>query len=204
MRIIMFSDASDKAIGVVPYVVVYDEDGCPISFHFYCSTNKTIAMDKQSAHERAMAKWIDKHGKEYQLAAPPINRLELGGAVLAMTLTLDICRAINTRPELFEFYTDSQNVLTMLKTNAAGYSEGDAVRRKVRHILGHSSPNNWNHVETAQNPADYVTKALKVERLLISSLWQYGPPMLMDKQRTAIEYPVEPMPVPDTVVMAVT
>lgn len=202
-KVMVFCDASTKAIGAVAYVVIYEE-GEPIASNFFCSTNKTISLDKQSAHERALTRWRDKHGKEYNLAAPPINRLELGGAVMAITLALDICRATKANLTEFQFFTDSRNVLTMLKTNAQGYTEGDAVRRKVKHILGHSDTQAWQHVDTKQNPADLASRGTTPAKLMASVLWKHGPPMLLGLDSPAIEYPVEPIQAPESVFMATT
>ena len=204
-RFALFSDASREAIGAVVYVILH-RDGKPFRSEILGGVSKTINKTRQYAHDKALAKWRDKHGKEYELAAPPINRLELGGAVMAVSLAVEVCKRLDANLEAFSCHTDSKNVLRMLATKAEGYSEADAVRRKVGHVLKHTALSVWFHVATEDNPADLVTKGMKPQELLHSDLWRHGSPNLLKdpypvEQTTPIE---DPLPLPSGVIVATT
>lgn len=125
---------------------------------------------------------------------------------MGVSLVVDVCQRLEANIEAFSCHTDSKNVLRMLASNAEGYSEADAVRRKVGHILKHTSLAVWHHVATEDNPADLVTKGMKPDELLHSKLWRHGAPQLVQDP-----YPIEPvkptedpLPLPPGLIMATT
>jgi hypothetical protein len=124
---------------------------------------------------------------------------------MAVSLALQVCRILDANIKAFEFHTDSKNVLRMVASKAKGYSEADAVRKKVNHILKHTEIPWWHHVPTLENPADLVTKGLPAEDLIKSDLWRHGAPGLLTdpKSLERLEPIDEPLPLPESLIVAV-
>ena len=47
-----------------------------------------------------------------------------------------------------------------------------------------SSPDQWRHVPTAVNPADYLTRGVEVEELVNLKIWWEGPEYLKQGEST--------------------
>ena len=65
-----------------------------------------------------------------------------------------------------------------------GYIQNDAKRFKVyvanrvQQIRDHSTPTQWHHVKTAENPADVASRGLNADDLVKNSDWTTGPAFL--------------------------
>ncbi|XP_041632255.1 uncharacterized protein [Drosophila kikkawai] len=106
-----------------------------------------------------------------------IPRTELSGAVLSVKLVKWLTRArwLNDLPIQTFYWTDATILLHWL--------HGDVNRRKMFvanrvFILDHSSPSQWRHVSTSENPADCATRGLPPSELKDFDLWWRGPEWL--------------------------
>ena len=98
-----------------------------------------------------------------------ISRLELCGAQ-HLSQILHHCQVVLNLPteEVFA-WTDSTIVLTWIFGNPRQFNT--YVENKVSHIIQLIAPNDWNHVEGANNPADCASCGLLPSELLSHQLW---------------------------------
>ena len=109
------------------------------------------------------------------LKSVTIPRLELTAAVVSVKVSSLLCRELDFNCEEF-FWTDSSVVL--------GYVNNDMKRfhvfvaNRVGQIRDKSSPSQWRHIDTKDNPADAASRGLTVNQLIETSSWLSGPTML--------------------------
>nr|XP_041630580.1 uncharacterized protein LOC121502029 [Drosophila kikkawai] len=111
-----------------------------------------------------------------------IPRTELSGAVLAVKLVkwLTTARWLNDLPIQTFYWTDATILLHWLHGDVNRWKT--FVANRVAFILDHSSPSQWRHVGTSENPADCATRGLPPSELKDFDLWWRGPEWLTRKQ----------------------
>ena len=93
-----------------------------------------------------------------------IPRLELSAALVAVKVSTLFNIGLSYENIVNVFWTDSKVVL--------GYISNDSRRFKVflanrvQQIQNATSPQQWNHVESEDNPADDASRGLKAEQLV--------------------------------------
>lgn len=100
-----------------------------------------------------------------------IPRIELCAAVLGIEVSDIIKEQLDVPSECFRFYTDSQIVLGYLTNTTRRFYV--YVSNRVNRIRLSSSPNQWTHVPTEQNPADQATRSVSALHLA-NSMWLSG------------------------------
>ena len=121
-----------------------------------------------------------------------IPRLELQAALTGIKQEKVIRRETNIEVAERYFWTDSIIVMHYLKNPALRLKS--FVAHRVDEILDHSTPDQWHHVRTDQNPADIVSRGVSVAAEL-PALWTSGPAFL---KRPKDQWPeeVSTLPVP--------
>ena len=107
-----------------------------------------------------------------------IPRLELCAAVVASQSDVAIHKELQV-PELEAesvFWTDSATVLRYLNNESRAFHT--FVANRVQKIKNVSSPAQWQHVPSKDNPADLLTRGLPVDEFLKCSFWKNGPNFL--------------------------
>ena len=152
----VFVDASLEAYGAVVYVRVKYQDGS-LSVHLVSSKTKVAPLQSVS-----------------------VPRLELMGAVLGSRLATSISDALDMEKQSYTFWTDSANVLWWIR----GYSRTfkSFVANRVGEIHSSSSPDQWRYVPTKLNPADYLTRGVKLMELVELRMWWEGPEYLKEDE----------------------
>lgn len=149
----IFVDASNVAYGAAAYLVV--KNAGKIQSNLLISSSKLAPKTTMT-----------------------IPRLELCAAALGVQLldqikTTKLCRNV----ELF-FWTDSEIVLYWLR------KESDKMKvfvaNRVSRIQRHSQVDQWNHVKSAENPADLLSRGVTGQELIDSGLWWHGPSFICD------------------------
>ncbi|XP_072766488.1 uncharacterized protein [Anoplolepis gracilipes] len=74
------------------------------------------------------------------------------------------------------YWTDSKIVLVWLNSPARRWKT--FVSNRISEIQGGSSPSEWRHVKSKENPADLISRSVTPEKLKNSDLWWKGPPWL--------------------------
>lgn len=113
-----------------------------------------------------------------------IPRLELQAAVLGARLLETVKKELRIQISKCVMWTDSQIVLAWINSQHRRYKI--FVAHRVAEILETTSTDQWKYVKSVQNPADEGTKI--IDR---SSIWQHGPPFLLDPEEFWPEIQIE-------------
>lgn len=150
-ELVVFSDASMKAIGAVAYL-------------------KAIQSDGNIETGFVMAK-----GKLAPRSEPTIPRLELCGAVLAVELADLIQEELDVEFDEVKFYSDSKVVLGYIHNTTKRFYV--FVHNRILRIRHSSRPEQWHYVPSEENPADHISRFLSASRLTKTN-WFFGPTFL--------------------------
>ena len=107
-------------------------------------------------------------------------RLELMAAVLGLRLPLSILAALDISIDYARFWSDSMNVLYWIRGKGKQYLP--FVANRIGEIQGQSNPEQWQYVETEENPADLCSRSLSASRHKDNSLWWRGPDFLTEHE----------------------
>lgn len=122
-----------------------------------------------------------------------IPRVELCGAVLATTLANWVQKNLNgihNKVPIF-YWTDAMIVLYWIQGDINKWKT--YVQNRISIILSTSTPNQWNHVRTNDNPADCATRGLTPKQLKNMELWWRGPEWLKRRNTTWKKYIISDM-----------
>ena len=120
--------------------------------------------------------------------AMSIPRLELMAAVLGTQLAENAAQALDIKISDATIWSDSMDVIWWVRGRSHQFKTSVANRISVIHQV--TSPDQWRHVPTAENPADLVSRGCSVEEIQcksIGSLWWDGPTFL---QKADSDWPV--------------
>ncbi|XP_071477081.1 uncharacterized protein [Diadema antillarum] len=106
-----------------------------------------------------------------------IPRLELTAAVVSSTISSFLEEELGTLQAEHLFWTDSNVVLGYISNDEKRFHV--FVANRIRQIRNHSSPDQWNYVNSKDNPADIASRGATVEQLMASD-WFDGPKFLSD------------------------
>ena len=143
----IFSDASEKAIAAVVYLVAVSENN---------TLHKSFVLGK--------AKIAPKSGHT-------IPRLELCAAVLAVQLYEIVLQHLSVVLANVFFFVDSKVVLGYIKNKSRRFYT--YVTNRIEKIHRSSNPDQWGYVKTDLNPADCATRPILASDLP-GCLWLYG------------------------------
>lgn len=156
-ELIVFCDASTKAIAAVAYLKLTDSNGA-IHMGFVMGKAKLTPVPEHT-----------------------VPRLELCAAVLAVELAEIISSEIDMRLDDIVFYSDSKVVLGYISNDSRCFYV--YVSNRVLRIRSFSSPEQWQYVPTDVNPADVATRSVAAAQLSGTS-WLCGPAFLKQIQHT--------------------
>ena len=97
------------------------------------------------------------------LAATSIPRLESIAAVVGLRMAGSISRVLNASLDQATFWSDSMNVLWWIRGRSR--SSKPFVANRVGEIQTATDPKQWRYVPTNKNPADLLTRGLKLSEL---------------------------------------
>ncbi|XP_058455592.1 uncharacterized protein LOC131432955 [Malaya genurostris] len=164
----IFTDASETAYGCVAYfrAVIGGEVRCALVM----SRSKVAPLKQLS-----------------------IPRLELQGAVLGARLAQTVQQNHSLRISKQFFWTDSQTVLSWIRSDQRRYKQ--FVGFRIGEIMSLTKLTEWCWVPTKLNVADQLTKWGKDLELLSDSSWVRGPNFLYEKEE---DWPRKSMPPANT------
>ncbi|XP_055005215.1 uncharacterized protein LOC129407637 [Boleophthalmus pectinirostris] len=105
-------------------------------------------------------------------SAHTVPRLELCAAVLAVELAQIIIEESDIEFQAVDFYTDSKIVLGYIHNSTRRFYV--YVANRVAQIRRSTTPDQWHHVATDQNPADHGTRLVLASQLQYTT-WLSGP-----------------------------
>ncbi|XP_061891197.1 uncharacterized protein LOC133641474 isoform X1 [Entelurus aequoreus] len=153
-EIVIFCDASTKAIAAVAYLKITEKNG---------TNHVGFLMGK---------------AKLTPLSEQTVPRLELCSAVLAVELAELITSEMDMEVDI-TFYSDSKIVLGYISNDTRRFYL--YVSNRVQRIRSFSHPEQWKHVSTEANPADIATRSVSAKHLS-STTWLCGPAFLKNAQ----------------------
>ena len=142
-----FADASQQAYGACTYVRCVNR---------YGAVHTQLVMSKN---------------KVTPLKSCTIPRLELQAATLAVKIDSVLRNELHTKIDQSYFWTDSEVVLKYIKNQNKRFHV--YVSNRVSRIRESSSPAQWRYVNTAENPADMLTRCTTASKL--GTKWTEGP-----------------------------
>ena len=147
-----FADASLGGYGACSYIRLINTEG-----QVHCS----LVMSK---------------ARVTPLKPVTVPRLELTAAVVAVRMSLLIEKELDIENAIHVFWSDSKVVLAYIANDATRFHT--FVANRVQFIRNHSEPDQWNHIPTAQNPADIASRGCTADEIQENMLWQHGPALL--------------------------
>ncbi|XP_069114456.1 uncharacterized protein [Argopecten irradians] len=160
-----FSDASEKAISAVSFLRV------------------TSGIDTFVGFAFGKSKLSPCHGHT-------VPRLELCAAVMATEIAQFVSKQLDVTIHERKFFTDSRVVLGYIYNRTKRFHT--YVSNRVHRIHQETSPEEWSHVPTDQNPADIGTRSCMTNELS-DGMWLNGPTFLRDASdvNEVTEYPLQ-------------
>ena len=156
-----FVDASQDAYGAVVYSRATYESGA-VSIGFVAAKSRVAP-----------------------LAATSIPRLELMAAVLGLRMARSISRVLNASLDQATFWSDSMNVLWWIRGRSRSFKP--FVANRVGEIQTETDPKQRRYVPTNKNPAELLTRGLKLSGLTKKENWWTGTDFLGHEES---EWPV--------------
>ena len=147
-----FADASQKGYGGVVYLrIVYNDTSVSVSL--VCSKTKVAPLQVLT-----------------------IPKLELSGALLMARLLDTVATDLGLPQSSLYAWTDSSVVLGWLSHTSSKWKV--FVSNRVSQIQQLVPSQQWRHVPTDHNPADYASRGLLPDEILECKLWWEGPSWL--------------------------
>ena len=111
-----------------------------------------------------------------------VPRLELTAALVSTKVSSVLRQVLDYKNVKEVFWTDSQVVLGYIRNDARRFHV--FVANRVQQIRDSSSPSQWQHVRTEENPADQASRGVSPRNLVNNSHWLKGPPFLWEQTIT--------------------
>ena len=168
LQLHIFTDASEMAYGCVAYF-------------------------RAIVRGQIMCALVMSRSKVAPLKQLSIPRLELQGAVLGARMVQTVKDNHNLQVEKQFIWTDSQTVLSWIRSDQRRYKQ--FVGFRIGEVLSLTKITDWNWVPTKINVADQLTKWGKDPGLLSDNCWLRGPAFLYQKKE---EWPRKTLPPANT------
>ncbi|XP_046145484.1 uncharacterized protein LOC123988783 [Osmia bicornis bicornis] len=115
-----------------------------------------------------------------------VPRLELCAAHLLTKLLKAVSEALQISYDKIKLWSDSTITLHWIK--ASPHTLKTFVANRVAEIQANSNPDDWNHIATDENPADYISRGQAPVKFLSNTHWLHGPAWLsQDESRWNIK-----------------
>lgn len=151
-----FCDASEKAYGACLYVRTIDQTGS-IQTNLLCAKSRVAPLSQVT-----------------------LARLELCGAALLATLSRTVQDALTHHIDEITFWTDSTVVLTWLRKQPSELKT--FVANRVADIQRKTDIKSWRYTQSADNPADLISRGTTSVEFIQNNLWHHGPEWLTREQ----------------------
>jgi len=147
-----FSDASQVGYGACSYIRQISEDG-RVTCNLLFSKARVAPLKKRTT----------------------IPRLELQGALTAVKIANTLKKELNMKFDSETFWSDSQIALGYIRNESKRFHT--FVANRVSEIKQSTTSEQWQHVATADNPADLASRGCWTNEL-VNNKWRTGPDFL--------------------------
>ncbi|XP_070547932.1 uncharacterized protein [Ptychodera flava] len=168
-RCLQLPSEKDKLLTLHTFVDASQEAYCAVTYARY-------AYDDGSVHSQIVA----AKTRVAPLKATSIPRLELMGAILGLRLATASSRALETELKQSTFWSDSMDVLWWVRGRSRHFKP--FVAHRIGEIQNSTSPDQWRHVPTKDNPADIATRGVQASNLVDNKMWWNGPDFLCKEE----------------------
>lgn len=155
----IFVDASERAYAAVAYARIQTNDAQKVALISAKSKVPSLKSSKVLS----------------------IPRLELQAAVLGIRLCSMIQDEHSVKFKSVTFWSDSQTVLSWIRTEYASFKP--FVAHRISEILNSSNADQWRYISSKNNPADLATKITKDDPFNMNTTWYKGPIFLWEPER---------------------
>ncbi|XP_058827081.1 uncharacterized protein LOC131687057 [Topomyia yanbarensis] len=117
-----------------------------------------------------------------------LPRLELCAAVIGAQLHAHVVNALQIEISESRFWSDSTVVLQWLQSPPNTWKT--FVANRVSEIQSSTHGARWSHISGKENPADLISRGMRMDDFLSSDLWKHGPHWLLQAEN---EWPAPTM-----------
>ena len=154
--------------------------GDTIELHLFCDPSlkatAVAAYIKTTSNQGTTIRFIMRKARVAPLPQTTIPRLELQAALYAARLKKTIEDEMDFKFDKIFLWSDSTTVLNWIKNFKLKHKM--YIENRIAEIRDLTSTNQWNNVNTEDNPADRRTRRSKVTEITEKSLWLQGPRFL--------------------------
>ena len=162
-----------------PRCIKEDESPSETQLHIFADASEVgygaVAYTRRRVGERYQCRLLMSKARVAPLKIMTIPRLELNAAVLAVRMSKVISKEMKEDFEGIYFWVDSTIVLHYLRNTSSRFVT--FVANRIQEILKATRVDQWRHVRSENNPADYVSRGLTVQDEKIKT-WLEGPQFL--------------------------
>jgi hypothetical protein len=178
----------------VPRSTVNKQPGGTIELHGFSDASEqayggAVYIKHINTNDKSQVRLLCSKSRVAPLKTISLPRLELCGALLLSELMSQVQKALGSKVAQVYFWTDSTIVLSWISSEAARWKT--FVANRVAKIHDLSSPKDWRHVQSEDNPADLVSRGTTAKLLHQSQLWWHGPRWLTERES---EWPTTTLP----------
>jgi hypothetical protein len=163
-----FCDASNIGYGAVVYCRIVDSENNRHSF-IVCAKSKVAPLKTLS-----------------------IPKLELCGAHLLAKLMSFVVDTYSPKFKINNIFAWSDSIVALTWIKSSPHRWRTFVANRVSDIQDRITPESWNHVKSADNPADCASRGLWPTELLEHHLWWTGPSWLLTDQSSWPNFSIVP------------
>ncbi|XP_071036959.1 uncharacterized protein [Parasteatoda tepidariorum] len=153
-----------------------------LEIHVFCDSSQTaygtVIYLRFTVSSEIRTAFVIAKGKVAPLKKMTLPRLELMAAVIGVRLLKVVQEQFPDAKA--RLWTDSSIVLYWIRGSA--YRSKTFVKNRVSEIKESTSPRMWYHCPCSDNPADKITRGVKIKDLVCDSVWAYGPSWLSESE----------------------
>ncbi|XP_025997552.2 uncharacterized protein LOC105197924 [Solenopsis invicta] len=171
----------------IPRAIMIGNTGTRIQLHGFCDASEKaygacVYIREQIASDKIGIALVCSKSRVAPMKTLSLPRLELCGAVLLANLMKRVLDSLNIKISQRYFWCDSKIVITWIRSSSRKWQT--FVANRASEIQSISSPSEWHHIKSKENPADLISRGETSEHLINTKLWWQGLPWLQANEET--------------------